>query len=1139
MVKSRTGPNLLPTTWQFDSVGRPTSESRADGTSTTTTYAWESGVSVATPSAPGGTNTVVEAAWSVTTESNETAPSKTYFDRQGREIRSVAQAPDGREVYRDTGRNGFGQTVTVSDPYFTGSTPLWGHIEHDMLGRKKLISTPDGTKTAFGYDGLVSSVTNNYVAGGTHESENQHITTYKNAKGEALKVVDTLGNEIRYEYDAAGNPDKTIDPMNNTIVMEYDIRGNKIRQDDPDLGEWFYVYNALGELASQTNANGHVTAMDYDVLGRMENRTTYTNGAVESVAAWHYDNVGEGGKLGALWREELFDASGTNLVTRKTHAYDSLGRPLLSLYNVDQKWYYTTIEYDAYSRVEKSHRFWRPQSVTNQLDHNWNRFTTINTFNERGTVTTVADGTGHVWWEIDEADVDAKGHLLEYTLGNDVVTTYGYDVNSGRLEEIRLTNLAAGMHTHGFQHDNLGNLEQRTLSRTMKTSLAEDFTYDRLNRLRTATVGATVSGTTYDSIGNIQTKAGISGTYQYGSGNAGPHAVTSADGITYTYDSCGNMLGRYEGGTNISSTAWTSFNKVSTLYNGNDGSEFTYDANHSRITQISFEDGDGTKKLYLDGFEQEETYVGDQYDRENGQWTHKETRVYVSTPSGTIGIHIQNGTESVERRYLHRDHLGSITAVTDKDAVLLAEYSFDSWGAYRNKDSWQPLAPSSKPDTSAASNWGYTGHEQLDHLDLVHMNGRIYDANLGRFLSADPIVQASGDLQSYNRYSYVRNNPLKYVDPSGYSWLSKQWKRVKNAVSDAWNDIVEFHEKYWEAIVVTVIAVAVTILTAGLAAPAVGGIVSGVWGSVITGAIAGAAGGFAAGFSGTLLYGGSLSDAFENGLIGAAWGGVAGAIGGYINAAAWHELATALAHGVTGSAISLAQGGSWETGFLAGFGAGMVAGYMAGANIVLKTIAAALVGGTASAMGGGKFANGAVTGAVALLIGEGFKKLGEWHHSRNQKNDDYWESKGFGADRDNVSLSEFGDEEGLRTGSQGYIEVEAANAHQIGAANAQNIKITTVPSGPRWLRGWFSKYGRYELILRGNPNGLYSVVSDPVNMGTLNYGQNNFTHTVMDIIPGLTYGNVPNPSVPSSFGLRLFELVGANKGHELGIALGL
>src|SRR5262249_37336203 len=64
---------------------------------------------------------------------------------------------------------------------------------------------------------------------------------------------------------------------------------------------------------------------------------------------------------------------------------------------------------------------------------------------------------------------------------------------------------------------------------------------------------------------------------------------------------------------------------------------------------------------------------------------------------------------------------------------------------------------------------GFTAHEHLDELCLIHMNGRVYDPTLGRFMTADPTIQAPGNLQSYNRYSYVWNNPLTGTDPTGYS----------------------------------------------------------------------------------------------------------------------------------------------------------------------------------------------------------------------------------------------------------------------------------------------------------------------------------------------------------------------------------
>jgi RHS repeat-associated protein len=64
-------------------------------------------------------------------------------------------------------------------------------------------------------------------------------------------------------------------------------------------------------------------------------------------------------------------------------------------------------------------------------------------------------------------------------------------------------------------------------------------------------------------------------------------------------------------------------------------------------------------------------------------------------------------------------------------------------------------------------------HEHIDEMGIINMNGRIYDPLIGRFMSADPYIQARSDLQSYNRYAYVRNNPLNKTDPSGFNWISK------------------------------------------------------------------------------------------------------------------------------------------------------------------------------------------------------------------------------------------------------------------------------------------------------------------------------------------------------------------------------
>jgi RHS repeat-associated protein len=105
--------------------------------------------------------------------------------------------------------------------------------------------------------------------------------------------------------------------------------------------------------------------------------------------------------------------------------------------------------------------------------------------------------------------------------------------------------------------------------------------------------------------------------------------------------------------------------------------------------------------------------------------------------------------------YAFTDHLGSVTRIynTSGTAVFSAEY--DPWGVQRQLTN------------TIRYNRGYCGHEMLNDLQLINMNGRLYDPYINRFLSPDNYVQLPTSAQSFNRYSYCLNNPLKYVDPEG------------------------------------------------------------------------------------------------------------------------------------------------------------------------------------------------------------------------------------------------------------------------------------------------------------------------------------------------------------------------------------
>jgi RHS repeat-associated protein len=115
-------------------------------------------------------------------------------------------------------------------------------------------------------------------------------------------------------------------------------------------------------------------------------------------------------------------------------------------------------------------------------------------------------------------------------------------------------------------------------------------------------------------------------------------------------------------------------------------------------------------------------------------------------------------------QYLLKDHQGSLAEVAGSDGQVTESYSFDAFGRRRNAQSW---TMQNLPATYSIDR-GYTFHEHLDAFELINMNGRMYDPLVARFLSPDPFIQNPEYSQSYNRYSYVFNNPLRFVDPSGY-----------------------------------------------------------------------------------------------------------------------------------------------------------------------------------------------------------------------------------------------------------------------------------------------------------------------------------------------------------------------------------
>lgn len=174
------------------------------------------------------------------------------------------------------------------------------------------------------------------------------------------------------------------------------------------------------------------------------------------------------------------------------------------------------------------------------------------------------------------------------------------------------------------------------------------------------------------------------------------------------------------------------------------------------------------KQTVLDGaaVTKTTTYIGADFERVTPAAGSDELVHYIRVGGERVAIFTKlddSNPATDKTRYLHKDHLGSIDLVTDEAGLAAETRSFDPWGRPRNAD-WTP-APADPPLTETPR--GFTDHEHIQTVGLIHMNGRVQDPVLGRFISPDP-SDALNPGVGFNRYSYALNNPLSLVDPNGF-----------------------------------------------------------------------------------------------------------------------------------------------------------------------------------------------------------------------------------------------------------------------------------------------------------------------------------------------------------------------------------
>ena len=675
--------------------------------------------------------------------------SKKFTNKLGLEYKTSSKAfGQGQFVSKQIQYDILNRKVSESEPYFEGQSNLqWNNIVYDdsVFPAKSTVTAFNGKQIETTISGSTTTV---------KELNGYGRTTSKTTDAFENVISSTdKGGTITFLYNAAGQKTQA-KYAENIVTTKYDVWGRKSEFNDPSNGVYKYEYDGFGQTKKIISPKG-TKEYAYNNLGQLisqKDLSTADGGqATNKLISFTYNDKGRITSKSGTSKGKAFSS---NL------AYDQQGRLIsLSEYNNGKYYIQKGNTYDDKGRLISYEKSLYSSGVLTKV----NIENVYNSWN--GELSQIKDKTsGKTLWQINKTN--AKGQLLNAKLGatniNNIYDSNGFLTSVNHSSQVKPSILQLSYSFNAIKNE----LTSRTTGGDF--NIVESFDYDDNNRLVNWTDPVT----------------GIKPTNN--------RNVYDIKGRILENDQVGTI--KYENSSKIYQPTGMTLNAAGeNNYNNDLIQSIVYNENNDPVF-IDGMKGDVAFQYGLTGMRQRVTYGGNfnvdgdgkftKFYSEDGSFeiqvsnaTGAEKHIlYIGgTPYDSDIIYLKNYGESTgSYKFLHKDYLGSILAITDEAGYKLEQRHFDAWGNMTHfmKGTKPAITDRDQINIFIASGGllldrGYTGHEYFPEIGIIHMNGRLYDPLLRRFLNADEHIQDPYDTQNYNKYGYVVNNPLMYNDPSG------------------------------------------------------------------------------------------------------------------------------------------------------------------------------------------------------------------------------------------------------------------------------------------------------------------------------------------------------------------------------------